>query len=72
MGIEDWELTPKEPSEKDQEDNIDKDQKDNIDKDQKESKKDEGGYNGSERRNEQRRDGEERRKSDDTWNLRDF
>ncbi len=70
MGIEDWELTPKVPPKKDPEDSEIEGKQD--DTDQNGIKKDEGGYNGPERRKGQRRKGEDRRCGDGTWNLRDF
>ncbi|MCP4271823.1 MAG: hypothetical protein GY781_07625 [Gammaproteobacteria bacterium] len=72
MGIEDWELTPKDPPKRDPEDSEIEDKQDDSDKDQKGSKKDEGGYDGPERRKGQRRKREDRRCGDGTWNLRDF
>ena len=61
MGIEDWELTPKDTPESNQEDAEKKDTKDDVEKDQTETKKNEGGYDGPERRKEQRRKGHDRR-----------
>lgn len=63
MGIDDWELTPKDSPEKNQDDAEKKDQKDDLENDLKESKKTKGGYDGPERRKGQRRKGHDRRET---------
>ena len=61
MGLEDWELTPKDTPEKKQDDTDKKDKKDDLETDQKETQKKAGGYDGPERRKGQRRKGHDRR-----------